>query len=412
MKIWIINQYNMPPEYGHLNRHHNFGKYLKRLGHEPYVFVGSYLHNTNIQMIKDKILYKRYEACEYPYFFIRTCDYSKSKIKRIYAMFEFYHNLVKAVNNMGNPDVILGSSAHPLAAIAAIRLAKKYKCKSIVEIRDLWPETIVAYKIINKNNPIIKLLYAGEKWIYKKADKLIFTMEGGRDYIIKQGWDLEHGGPINLDKVYHINNGVDLDVFEYNRENCFFKDEDLDDDTTFKVVYAGSIRLVNNVKSIVDAAQVINVRYSNKIKFLIYGEGSDKAYLERYCANNGISNIVFKGFTDKKNIPYILSKSNLNIMHFEQNSIKQYGASLNKLFEYFASGKPTVSDCEFAYDLIKRYNCGVVVDNANSEQMAEVIEKFYKMPAEEYKVFSDNAIRAAHDFDFKLLTKKLEELFI
>ena len=64
MKIWLINQYNMPPEYGHLNRHFNFGKYLKRMGHEPTVFVGSFLHNTKIQMIEDDSLIRRYENAD------------------------------------------------------------------------------------------------------------------------------------------------------------------------------------------------------------------------------------------------------------------------------------------------------------------------------------------------------------
>lgn len=410
-KIWIINQYNMPPEYGHLNRHYNFGKYLKRLGHEPSVFVGSFLHNTNKQMIEDKSNFKKYENCEYPYFFIKTCDYSKSKFKRVYAMYEFYRNLFKATKNMEKPDVILGSSAHPLAAVAAIRLAKKHKCQSIVEVRDLWPESFVAYDIIRENNLILKLLYAGEKWIYKKADKLVFTMEGGKDYIIEQGWDKEHGGPIDINKVHHINNGVDLEVFYDNRENYVLEDEDLDNEQTFRVIYAGSIRFANNVKSIIDVAQVINNKHLNDIKFLIYGDGSDREYLEKYCLDNKIQNVIFKGFVDKKKIPYILSKSNLNIMHFKQNNIKKYGASLNKLFEYFASGKPTVSDCEFGYDLIKKYKCGIVVDNANAEQLADAIVKFSKMSEEEYDIYCNNAIIAARDYDFKGLTRELEALF-
>ncbi|MFD1037172.1 glycosyltransferase family 4 protein [Virgibacillus byunsanensis] len=409
-KIWIFNQYNMPPEYGHLNRHYNFGKYLKRFGHKPSLFVGSFLHNTDKQLIKDKSIYKQYENGEYPYFFIKTCDYSKSKFKRVYAMIEFYRNLFKATKYMEKPDVIIGSSAHPLAAIAAIRLAKKYECQSIVEIRDLWPESFVAYKIINKKNPILKLLYAGEKWIYKNADKLIFTMEGGRDYIIDQGWDQEHGGPIDIAKVHHINNGVDLEVFNYNRENYVIKDEDLNNKQTFKVIYTGSIRLVNNVKSIIDAAQVINREHSNNIEFLIYGEGDDREYLEKFCYDNNIRNVKFKGFVDKKKIPYILSKSNVNIMHFEQNSIKKYGASLNKMFEYFASGRPTVSDCEFGYDVVKKYNCGIVVDNANEKQLAEAIIQFSNMSKDEYNIYCKNAKEAANNYDFKELTMKLGSL--
>ena len=68
-KIWIINQYNMPPEYGHLNRHYNFGKFLKLLGHEPCVFVGSFLHNTNRQMICDSSIYNKYKTANIHIFY-------------------------------------------------------------------------------------------------------------------------------------------------------------------------------------------------------------------------------------------------------------------------------------------------------------------------------------------------------
>lgn len=409
MKIWLINQYNMPPEYGHLNRHYNFGKYLKRMGHEPTVFVGSFLHNTKIQMIEDCSLIKKYENSDYPYYFIKTCDYSKSKLKRVYAMYQFYKNLLKAVKSFDKPDVILGSSAHPLAAIAAIKLGKKYGCLSIVEVRDLWPESFVAYGIIRKKNPLLNLLYAGEKWIYKNADKLVFTMEGGKDYIIEQGWNKENGGLIDINKVHHINNGVDLEVFNYNKDQHKLKDEDLDNPDTFKVIYAGSIRLVNNVKSIVDAAKEIKNLGIEDVKFIIYGDGNDREPLKQYCEDNNIDNVVFKGFVDKKNIPFILSKSDLNIIHFEQNGIKKYGASLNKMFEYFASGKPTISDCEFGYDLIKKYKCGITVDGADASVLAELILRFKELNENEYREYCFNAVNAANDYAFKKLTLELLE---
>lgn len=410
MKIWLINQYNMPPEYGHLNRHFNFGKYLKRMGHEPTVFVGSFLHNTKIQMIEDNSMIRKYENADYPYYFIKTCDYSSNKLKRVYAMYEFYKNLLKAVKLLDKPDAIIGSSAHPLAAVAAIKLSRRFGCQSIVEVRDLWPESFVAYGIVSRKNPLLRLLYAGEKWIYKNADKLIFTMEGGRDYIIEQRWGLEQGGPIDINKVHHINNGVDLEVFNNNKESYQFEDEDLDDSTTFKVIYAGSIRLVNNVKSIVDAAVEIKKLGVENIKFIIYGDGSDRAPLEQYCNDNRIDNVVFKGFVDKKYIPYILSKSDLNIIHFEQNKLKKYGASLNKMFEYFASGKPTLSDCKFGYDLIEKYKCGVVIDRADAKSMAKEIIRIKELNVAQYNVLCTNALSAAEDYDFINLSNNLVEI--
>lgn len=405
--IWIFNQYNMPPEYGHLNRHFNFGKYIKRTGDNPTVFVGSYLHNSNIQMIKDESLYKMYENSTYPYVFVRTCDYSKSRLKRVYAMFEFYRNLMRVTKGFEKPDAILGSSAHPLAAIAAIRLAKKYKCQSIVEVRDLWPESFVAYGIINRKNPLLKLLYAGEKLIYKKADKLIFTMEGARDYIIEKGWDKEHGGPIDINKVYHINNGVDLEEFDKNKNQYALEDKDLMNEDIFKVVYTGSIRLVNKIEKLLDVAKLLK---DTNVKFLVWGDGDQLEPLKRRVKDEKIDNVCFKGRIDKKYIPFITSKSQLNIIFGENLPLFRYGVSMNKMFDYFASGKPTIFTFKVRYSIVEKYNAGLELENSSAESIAKSILYFKELDKASYSTYCENARRAALDYSFENLSGALIDI--
>ncbi|WP_207641879.1 glycosyltransferase family 4 protein [Ruminiclostridium cellobioparum] len=382
-------------------------KYLKNLGHKVKIFSASTIHNRDLNLISDKsklFIERSYDELNFVH--IRTCNYSGNGLRRVVNMLQFpfrFYRVAKRINE--KPDVIICDLGAMLAPLPFL-ISKRYKAKFILEVRDLWPESIIEYKGMSRKNPIVWLMYQIEKWIYKRSDKLVFTMEGGKDYIFDKGWEED----IDLDKVSHINNGVDLESFIFNKENYKIIDFDLEDINTFKVVYAGSIRLVNNVKTIVDAAQVIKEKGYHNIKFLIYGDGTDRKYLEEYCVENKIDNVAFKGFVNKKNIPFILDKCNLNIMHFEQNGLKKYGASLNKLFEYFASGRPIVSDCEFGYDLIKKYKCGIVRDNANSEQMAEAIAKFYEMPEDEYNSYCQNSTYVANKYDYKILTSKFEEI--
>ena len=121
--------------------------------------------------------------------------------------------------------------------------------------------------------------------------------------------------------------------------------------------------------------------------------------------------MIFKGKVKKEEIPYILSKSELNIFHFKQSKLKKYGASLNKLFEYFASGKPVITDCRFGYDLIDKYGCGLIIDDATPEQLGEGIVQIKNLPPADYDKMCENSLRAAQDYDFKALTRKLIELF-
>ncbi len=88
-------------------------------------------------------------------------------------MIDFYRNVKKAVKEYaaqhGKPDVIFASSVHPLTLVAGIQLAKQFGVKCVCEVRDLWPEH-QKFDRFTKKNPLIRLLYQGEKWIYKKLD--------------------------------------------------------------------------------------------------------------------------------------------------------------------------------------------------------------------------------------------------
>ena len=65
------------------------------------------------------------------------------------------------------------------------------------------------------------------------------------------------GGAIDLKKVSHINNGIDLEEFELNKNLYKIDDPDLENDSFFKVIYLGSIRRANNLKQLIDAAKYL-----------------------------------------------------------------------------------------------------------------------------------------------------------
>jgi hypothetical protein ELI_2569 len=355
-------------------------------------------------MIQDRSAWKIGQKTPFRWVYVRTLNYAGSRLKQILSMFQFYRNGKKAAlaffNQGERPDIILGSSAHPLAAVLAIRLAKRFRCKSIAEVRDLWPESIVAYGIAGPHNPAVLALRRLEKWIYKKADALVFTMEGAYDYIVEQGWDKD----IPRSKVHYINNGVDLEQFDYNTEHFHVDDPDLDDPNTFKVVYTGSIRKVNNLGLLLDAAKCVN---DPRVKFLIWGDGDEREALERRVRDEGLTNVVFKGRVEKKYIPSIVSRANLNFAHNSFTYLFNYGISFNKLFDYFAAGQPILCDFPCRYNPVIIYGAGMEVRDTRPQEIAAVIGQLAELPAEQRRLMGANARRAAEDYDFKRLTDKL-----
>jgi glycosyltransferase involved in cell wall biosynthesis len=372
------------------------------------VFTASTVHNSDKNLIEDNELYKTEIVNSINYIYIKACNYQGNGISRIKNMFEYTIRLFSVTKKFSKPDIIIATSVHPLACVAGLIISKRYNCKCIIEIADMWPLTLVEMGKLSEKSVITKLMYRLEHWIYKKADKIVFTMEGGKDYLIDKGW----GKDINLDKVNYINNGIDLNEFNFNKNYKVYEDKDLDNSDTFKVIYTGSMGMANALNYFVEAAEILKNEDMKDVRFILFGDGYQRQQLEDYVIKNKLENVIFKGKVDKNFIPNILSKGNLNVFTGKNISLYKYGLSLNKMFDYFASGKPTLSNIECGYDILEKNNCGMTVKGGLAETLADGILKFYSMPKEEYKRYCDNALRAAQDFDFKVLTDRLEKVIL
>ena len=223
MRIWLINHYAVPPRYYPLARQNYFAKYLMRAGHEVTIFAASTVHNSDLNLIEDDTPYREDVVDGVHYVLIRCKSYHGNGVSRILNMLEFARKLPGVCNKYPRPDAIVATSMPPMSCAAGIKLARKYGCRGIAEIADLWPESIVAYGIAGPRNPAVLYLRRLEKWIYTKSDAVVFTMEGAYDYIKEQHWE----SAVPRSKVHYINNGVDLELFDYNRENCRLEDADL-----------------------------------------------------------------------------------------------------------------------------------------------------------------------------------------
>ena len=403
--IWLINHAAMPPQYEVRIQTLKRAQYLREQGFKVLIISGSFLHNTDINLINDQSPYRfvDYEG-GHSFIHIRTKNYKGNGIKRIFNLVVFYYRLWWHASKFEKPDYVSHIAAVPFSNITYY-IAKKFKAKFIVDVVDLWPESFVAYGLITKNNIFIKLAYRAEHWLYKKADILIFSMEGGKDYIKEKGWAVEQGGSINLDKVVYINNGVDLQDFDYNQLHYKLDDADLENEQLFKVIYVGSIRLANNLKQLIDAAELL--KDLTRIQFLIYGDGEDRRYLENYCLEKSIINVVFKQrWVELKYIPYILSKSSLNILNYKNSEILRFGGSQSKSFQYMASGKPICANVTMSYCPINQFNLGIAKEFRSPFEYADAIKLIFNLKTDEYLQMCKNARNVSKIYDYKSLTKK------
>lgn len=396
--LWYINYYTSLPEQCGNPRSVELSKAAVAAGYKCRVFFADF-KDCVIGSQTDMFENRDIEGVEYTV--VRAKPY-KGNIDRGTSIFRWAMSLSKVAKELNErPDAIVWNIHAPFD-YPVIWLAKKLKAKLIVEAWDLWPDSFVRFGLMKAKSPITKFFYSIEKKMYEHGDAVVFTLEGGKDYLKEQGWTKDSGGNIDTSKVYYINNGVNLEKFVSDCNRFPTEDPDLLDPSTFKVVYMGAIRLVNHVKTLIDAAALLKNHKS--IKFLIYGDGSEREELIKYVQINGIDNVIFKDkHVDFCWVADIVSHADLNIMNY-QKDFGKYGVSSGKQFQYLAAGKPILCNIRLNYDEITRNNIGIAEEMETPEEYAEAILRIANLPKDEIEGMRLRTQSTARKFDYKKLS--------
>lgn len=399
--IWIVNEYN-GPEYSR-TRQTILSQRLGEHGYEVYIIAGSSDNKGGKNAIEDESDFKLVESDSAKFYVIKTSNY-RSTYERVLVAIQFQKCIWKLRHQLPKPDVIVSDFAG-LFGNGFLKWKKKYKTKIIYDVLDFWPETFVDLGYIKKESLIAKFLYSLEHKSYREADGLVFSLPGARDYIIDKGWSKETGGDVDTSNIGHLTNGVDLETLDQQKKENIYYDSDLDTEK-FKAIYLGSVSETNGLDVLVETARVLRDRGNNNVMVLVYGYGNQEEKLRQMVKDYNLTNIKFKGKIEKQYAMNVLSRGNLNIFTFKDLPLWKYGISPNKLFLYFASGKPVLSMIRPNYDVVKEKKAGISVEN-KPEAVADAIERFCRMEKDEYEAYCRNARATAEENDYKILVKEL-----
>lgn len=399
-KVWIVNPQTASPDKAANPRYVELARYFMRQGYDVTTFNSS--QREEIDITNGLYLEKSYGDLKFVH--VYAPDFVGNGMKRMLSLHTFAKNMLKIGLKMDKPDVVL-QNIHPPFDYPVVRMAKRLKAKYIAEAWDLWPEDFVTFGLVKANNPALKLAYQIEKQYYYHADEIVFTFEGGIDYLKRQGWTTETGGKIDLNHVHYINNGINIAQFDKDKLNFPRVDADINEQNVKRIVYLGSISRANNVKMLIEAAE----KFKNlpDYKFFIYGDGAYRAELEQYAKDACLNNVVFK----EKQISlaecaWVVSQATVNIMNYEKD-FGRFGVSSGKLFLYLAAGKPIVCNINIAYDdVITNANLGIARDFNNADEFAAAIRQVAEQPQEEYEAMCQRVRQTGEKFDYEKLAQR------
>jgi len=249
-------------------------------------------------------------------------------------------------------DIIIATSPQFFTAIAG-RMASFFKRKSwIMEVRDIWPESIVAVGAMKKSKAI-SLLEKAEKHLYKSASKIVVVTNSFKQNIISKG--------IGSEKIYVIKNGVFIEKFKpISKDSNLLSNLNLEN--KFIVAYFGTHGMAHKLDFILKCAKVIN---DPDIHFLFIGDGAERENLLRLKKELSLDNVTMLYSVPKDEIQNYISIIDVALVNLKKSDTFK-SVIPSKIFENAAMQKPILLGVEGeSKDLVESYHAGVCFEPEN-----------------------------------------------
>ncbi len=261
---------------------------------------------------------------------VRVWSYTsanKGFLRRILAHFSF-GCLAPLLGEkaVGRPGVIIVQSPPLFDAIAARTLAWLKRCPFIFMVSDLWPESAIQLGVLR--NPLLIKLSEWLEWsTYQQASLVWVVTEGIRSRLIQRGLPLE--------RIFLLTNGVDAAKFRPFPQAQARAELGWDD--RFTVLYAGTHGLSHRLTTVLDAAE--QIRNRDDIRFVLAGDGAEKANLVAQAQRCGLKNITFLDPCPHNQVPLLLNAADICLVHVGKVPLFK-GMLPIKMYEAMACARP------------------------------------------------------------------------
>lgn len=300
------------------------------------------------------------------------------------------------------PDLVLVATTPLFVTASGYVLSKIKRARFVIEIRELFPEEAFELGYI-KSGFLIRILESYQRFFRKRADRIIALTPGIREILIKKG--------IGEDKMELITNAYDGDE---NLNNMGLGKDNVKKrfgwDANFIVLYTGGFGQVNELMTLVKAAQLLRA-YENII-FVLIGAGERKKEYVHFCTKRNLLNCCFLSAMPRKEMFLFYRAADICVQLTPKGEFWKCVLS-NKIFDYLASRCPVVfGGAGDTADLLEKANAGLVVEPQNPEALAEAILYLYYHPEKRKEMGENGSEHIRKHYARNKLLKSLEDVLL
>ena len=370
LHVWCVNQAALPPDQPGGTRHVTLAKGMTALDVEMTI-VAAPVHYASGTVYRDA--QGRASWTELvdgvPFVWLAEGGRGRGLAERLGGMLRFGRTVARGAwadgLDLQPPDVVVGSSPSLFCAWGAARLARRLGVPFVLEVRDVWPQSIVDVAGVPSWHPGVVAMRGLERWLYRRAAHVVALLPGAAEHIAARG-----GHP---DRITWVPNGVDLTgrTAQPVREAP----------DPLRVVYAGAHGPANALEAIIDAARLVHATHGDSVAFDFYGDGPIKQDLAAMAAD--VPTVTFRPGVPKTDVPSILNASDVLITNTGDLGLYRHGISPNKMFDYLASARPVVSGSAAPRDPIGESGGGLVVRPNDPTALADAVRQLAGLAVDE-----------------------------
>ncbi len=295
-------------------------------------------------------------------------------------------------------DIVISTSPQFFNGLAGYVVSRMKRAPWVLEIRDLWPESILAVGAI-KNPFIIHLLEWLELFAYRQADRIVPVTDAFQRYIEGKG--------IPKEKISVIKNGADLTLYKPVTGTNRLA-ESLGVQGKFVAAYLGTHGMAHHLETVLYAAQ--RLREYPDIVLILAGDGAERQRLAALRNELGLDNVLMLDQQPKEQMPWLWALSDVSLILLKKSDLFKTVIP-SKIFESMAMEKPIILGVEGeSANIVRAADAGYCIEPENAEELANRLLDLHADEALCEKLGANGRIHVSNFYDRKELAKRFEQL--
>jgi len=234
--------------------------------------------------------------------------------------------LVAGIFCCERPSVVWATSPPLFAGLVGLIIATFKGARFVLDVRDLWPDSLVSAGQFRRDTMAYRLLAWLERFLYQKARAITCVSKPMAGVVA-----LVAGAP----KVEVIYNGVP-------EELCMAQEKsEVHPGGSLELVYVGNFGPLQCMELFLEGLKAFQEAGGKGIRFRFVGDGVERASMESFILERGLRDVSVEGPYGKEEAMKVMGGCSALVLALRDDGTLEKTIP-SKVFDYMAAGKPVL----------------------------------------------------------------------